>query len=64
MAQSNWGGVHTVHVQPRYAPIFGFTFQPVCSNGCRGGHYASEHRAQAAAQEHENRARGLVVTIR
>ena len=61
--KDSWG-VHNATVEPRFSPLFGIACQPVCSRGCRGGHYASKHRAQAAAQEHEDRSRGLAVTVR
>ncbi|AEL98205.1 hypothetical protein PBI_BIGNUZ_42 [Mycobacterium phage BigNuz] len=62
--QDRWGRTHNANVEPRFSPIFGLTYQPVCSCGHRGGQFMVESRAMQAADEHENRAAGWQVTVR
>lgn len=53
---------HKVVVFPRSSPIFGDTFQPVCTCGHMGPHLANRFRAEAVGVEHRRRHTGKRVT--
>lgn len=56
---------HITDVAPRFSPLFGSTWQPVCScQVYRGCHYESRVRALQAAREHKARREGKRVTAK